>query len=297
MSFDARDHFMCKFPQRVFLLGCILHLAIPAAVCCQGPSGALASTKQEAQEDFDQYQLRLDTFWFYSNPAGSIRGTANVDSTSIDLQKDLGFNTYSTFTGKLEWKFTRKNHLYVTVSPLYTNHTTTLTRTFTFQGRTFSAGAVTRGDLHALLVAPGYQYDFIRRKRGHLGIGLQIDLFDTSAKISAPTQIINGKPQAAVSASGSLLAPIPVVGPEFRFYLTNSPRVFVEGGCYGMYLFGYGNFVSTADAIGVSLNRHISLNAGYQLGSRLVVNQSSSADRLGLRLTQQGAIVGAQFSL
>ena len=93
MSFDARDRFMYKFPQKFFLLGCILHLAIPAAVCCQGPSGAFASTKQEAEEDFDQYKLRLDTFWFYSNPTGSIRGTANVDSTSIDLQKDLGFNT------------------------------------------------------------------------------------------------------------------------------------------------------------------------------------------------------------
>lgn len=63
-----------------------------------------------------------------------------------------------------------------------------------------------------------------------------------------------------------------------------------------MYLFGYGNFVSTADGIGVSLNKHISLNAGYQLGSRLVVKESSSANRVGLRLTQQGAIVGAQFS-
>jgi hypothetical protein len=273
MSFDAREHLMYKS----FLLGCILRLATPAAVGCQGPSGALASAKQDAQEDFDRYKLRLDTFWFYSKPTGSIRGTANVDSISIDLQKDLGFNTYSTFTGKLEWKFTRKNHLYVTVSPFYTKHETTLVRTFTFQRETFNMGSVTRSDLHALLVAPGYQYDIIRRKRGHLGIGLQVDLFDTSAKISAAAQTVNGKPQAAVSASGSLLAPIPAAGPEFRFYLTNSPRVFIQGNCYGMYLFGYGNFLPTADDIGVSVNRHISLNAGYQLGSRLVVKASSSA--------------------
>jgi hypothetical protein len=33
------------------------------------------------------------------------------------------------------------------------------------------------------------------------------------------------------------LPPIPVAGPQFRLYLTDSPRVFVEGNVYGMYLF------------------------------------------------------------
>jgi hypothetical protein len=120
-----------------------------------------------------------------------------------------------------------------------------------------------------------------------------VDLFNTSAKISATAPVEGG---GVVSAKGSLLAPIPVAGPEYRIYLTNSPRVFIEGNVYGMYFFGYGNFVSTANALGVTLNRHISLNAGYQIGSRLVVNNSDSANRIGLRLTEQGAIVGAEFS-
>ena len=69
-----------------------------------------------------------------------------------------------------------------------------------------------------------------------------------------------------MSAKGSLLAPIPVAGPDYRIYLTDSPRVFLEGNVYGMYFFGYGNFVSTTDVLGLTLNKHISLNAGYQLG-------------------------------
>jgi hypothetical protein len=92
-----------------------------------------------------------------------------------------------------------------------------------------------------------------------------------------------------------LVAPIPVAGPQFRFYLTNSPRLFVEGNLYGMYLFGYGNFVSTADTLGLTLNNHLSLNAGYQLGSRLVVNNNNS-DRIGVHLTQKGALVGLEAS-
>jgi hypothetical protein len=253
----------------------------------------LPATLFAQDEDFDQYKLRLDTFWAYSKPTGTVQGSA--DNVPVDFEKDLGFNSYSTFAGKLDWKFTRKNHFYVTVSPFYTSHQTTLSRTIVFQGQTFDAGLVTNSDLRAILVAPGYQYDIIRRKRGHLGLGVQFDLFDSTAKINAAAQVTgDGEHHAAVSASASLLAPIPVAGPEFRLYLTNSPRLFVEGNVYGMYFFGYGNFVSTAADLGLTITKHISVNAGYQLGSRLVVTDTT--DRLGIHLTQQGAMAGLEFS-
>jgi hypothetical protein len=254
-----------------------------------------AMVRAQQHEDFDQYKVRLDTAWFLSNPTGYIQGSKTGDSTSIDLQRDLGFNSYSTFAGKFDWKFTRKNHLYVAFIPLYSSHQTILNRTFTFQGKVFNAGLVAQSQLHAFLAAPGYQRDIIRRKRGHLGIGMQIDLFNSSAKISA-TGMVNGM-QSSVSASGSILAPIPVGGPEFRLYLTNSPRVFVEGNVYGMYFGAYGSFVSTADALGVRLAKHINATFGFQLGSRLIVKNNNSSNRIGLRMTQQGAIAGLEFSL
>jgi len=63
----------------------------------------------------------------------------------------------------------------------------------------------------------------------------------------------------------SLLAPLPVAGPQFRFYLTNSPRLYVEGNVYGMYFFGCGNFVSTADDIG-ALSPSTECGRGIQSG-------------------------------
>ena len=245
-------------------------------------------------DDFDAYKVRISGFWFYSSPSGDIQGS--TENGVIDLQKDLGFANYSTFSGKLDWKFTRKNHIYIAASPFSQSRQTVLARTIVFQGQTFSVGLVSQAQLKANLYAPGYQYDIIRRKRGNLGIAAQIDLFDSSASINAAAQVTSdGVQHGAVSAKGSLLAPIPVFGPQFRYYLTNSPRVFVEGNVLGMYLFGYGNFVSTADTIGVTVSKHLSLNAGYQLGSRLVVNNKNS-DRIGLRLTQKGAIVGIEAS-
>jgi hypothetical protein len=269
-----------------------LHVALSGMVLFASLS-VVAFSQAIEKEDFDAYKLRIDTGFFYSDPTGSIHGAS--DTGSIDLTKDLGFNSYPTFSGKVDWKFTRKNHLYVTIIPLDTSHQTMLNRTFTFQGQTFDAGLTTSSSLNTLAVAPGYEYDFIRRKRGHLGVALQMDLFNTTAKISAAAQVTgDGVHHDAVSASGSLLAPIPVAGPDFRFYLTNSPRVFVGGNVLGMYLFGYGNFISAAGNVGLTLSKHFALLAGYQLGSHLVVNNNH--DRIGLRLIQKGAIVGLQTS-
>jgi hypothetical protein len=278
MSSDVRKRPLLKSLRTAIFVFSFLLLALPLRLQAQ------------QSDDFDEYKLRLDTYWFYSNPGGSVQGSS--DEAPIDFQKDLGFNSYSTFAARADWKFTHKNHFYVSLSRFNSSRETILDRTITFRGQTFEVGTSVRSDLHAFLVAPGYQYDIIRRKRGHLGIGVQIDLFNTSAKITGAA----AEGGEVVSAKGSLLAPIPVAGPDYRLYLTNSPRVFLEGNVCGMYFFGYGNFVSTSDALGVTLNKHISLSAGYQLGSRLVVNNSASANRIGLRLTQQGAIAGAEFS-
>jgi len=192
----------------------LLFLGFPAAV--------------RAQEEFDNYKIRFDTAWFYSNPTGYIK--AQSDTVPVDFSKDLNFGSYSTFAGKADWKFTHKNHFYVVIIPLWTSKTATLSRDIVWDGNPIHAGAVVQSYLHAFEVAPGYQYDIIRRKRGHLGLAVQIDLFNSTAKISAAAQVTgDGTHQAAVSASKSLLAPIPVAGPQFRFYLTDSPRLFIEG--------------------------------------------------------------------
>ena len=254
---------------------------------------ATSFSQSKEHEDFDAYKLRIDAFWFYASPSGYIQASANNAITGqIDLQKDLGLPNYSTFIGKADWKFTRKNHLYFAAVPLSKQHQTTLTRTFTFQGQTFTAGLTASSKLDTVFLAPGYQYDIIRRKRGHLGIAVQMDLINTKATINAAAQVGTGG--RAISASGSLLAPIPVAGPEFRYFLTDSPRVFVQGNVLGMYLFGYGNFISAGGNIGVNLAKHISVLAGYQLASHLQVKDSDT--RIGFRLTEKGANVGIEAS-
>jgi hypothetical protein len=59
-------------------------------------------------------------------------------------------------------------------------------------------------------------------------------------------------------------------GPAFRYYvIPNSNRLFVAGNVLGMYFFGYGNFVSSYGTIGLSLNKYLNLQGGYQVSSHL----------------------------
>jgi hypothetical protein len=177
-----------------------------------------------AQRDLDQYKFRISGFWFHSSPSNSIEAAGQ--NGFIDFTHDFEFDDYSTFIGKFDWKFTRKNHLYFVATPFTQSNTTTLNRTIAFRGQTFNVGAIATGEYSSILYAPGYQYDIIRRKRGHLGIAAQINFFDTTGKISAAAQAIGpgSVQQVAASRSASLLGVIPVAGPEFRLYLINSPR-------------------------------------------------------------------------
>lgn len=271
-----------------FLLLCVL-IAIGGFVF----SGPVAQAA-DSGDDLDNYKLRVDGFWFYSNPSGTFQDSGSGDV--IDIDKDLHFNSYSTVSAYVDWKFTRKNHLTFAVSPFQQTRTVVLDRTINYQGQTYNVGATINANLKANLYAPGYAYDIIRRRRGHIGVGVQLDMFDTKASLTAKAQVLNGGTfQQAAYGSASLLAPIPVAGPQWRLYLTNSPRLFLEGNLYGMYLFGYGNFLSTVDTLGLTINKHLSLNAGYGLGSRLVVNNKSNA-RYGIHLIQQGVLVGMEAS-
>jgi hypothetical protein len=84
-----------------------LHLAVSGIVVLVGLLAApFLHAEEKGKDDFDIYKLRVDAGWYYSDPTGSIHGSN--DSGSIDLNKDLGFNSYPTFSGKVDWKFTRK---------------------------------------------------------------------------------------------------------------------------------------------------------------------------------------------
>jgi hypothetical protein len=271
-----------------FSFGCCL-----AVVVLLAASPQMRAASGDDKDEFDRYKLRFEGFWFYSHPMGHF--SSQGDTGLLDLQADFGFNSYSTFSGKVDLKFTHKNHLYFAATEFNQNKTVVLQRDVTFQGQNFNAGATATGALQTLVLIPGYQYDIIRRKQGSFGIRVQANISDLTGRISAAAQVNNGRIQNAAKASGNFNVPIPVAGPTIRLYLIpNSGRLFVTADLLGMYFFGYGNYVSGSATLGFSINRNLAIRGGYQLGSRYDI--SVDKNRLGVTLAQRGALVGLEVS-
>ena len=81
MPVVTRTQLLIVVLRKVLFMSSFLLLALPA-----GP-------RAQQSDDLDQYKVRLGTYWFYSNPGGSVQG--NSDEVPVDFQKDVSFNGYS----------------------------------------------------------------------------------------------------------------------------------------------------------------------------------------------------------
>jgi hypothetical protein len=251
----------------------------------------MLGAQEKGSGDLDAYKWRFTAMWWYSHPSGSFN--ASSDQVSFDIDKDFGFSSYSTFTGGVDWHFKRKHHLLFQASPVNSSRSSTLTRDITFRDVTYHLGATVAVNIDSLALAPGYQWDFIRRNQGYLALATAIDLVNTTASIKG-TGSVNDV-SSTRTASGSVLAPLPVLGVTSRWYvIPDSNRLSIDGSFQGMYFFGYGDFVYARGKGNFKVHNHLDLTAGYQMGTRLKVKGTSN--RIGLRLTQTGPVVGLEAS-
>jgi len=185
---------------------------------------------QAAGEEFDNARWKLQVNTWISAPTGYFNGKGGEGY--FDLQRDFGFGNYATSSARLDWRFKRKHHLLFAITPVSSSRFTTLSRTIQWQGDTFDAGIRTNSNIKSLLFTPGYQYDFFRFQRGSLGFVVNVNLAYTSATLKASAGVSSGVStiSGSSSASGSLFAPLPAVGPTFRWYLPpNSSRLYLDG--------------------------------------------------------------------
>lgn len=239
--------------------------------------------------DLDAYKYRIQANWWFSHPSGSFSGRGHT--AAIDVDKDLGFGDYSTFSGAFDWRFTRKNHFTFGAAPVNSSKTTTLKTTIEYQGETFDVGTIINSNIKSLAYVPGYQYDFIRRNHGYLAGTAQMELLDTQASLTG-TVVVNGQSRTQ-TASGSFFAPLPIIGVHGLWYpMSKSDRVSLEGIVTGMYFFGYGNFVASRGNVSLGITKHWRAEFGYQMGSRLSIH--GSTNNIGLRLTQKGPTAGIE---
>jgi len=206
-------------------------------------------------DEFDNSRWKIYGSAWISSPTGYFNGANN--NGYFDLERDFGFGNYVTFSGKLDWRFKRKHHFLFSATPVVSSRTTTLNRTVIWQDQTFEVGTQVNADVKSLIFSPGYQYDFFRKRQGSLGPLVNVNFIYTDARLKATGTITGGggSGSGTVSADGSLLAPLPAIGPTFRWYpIPDSSRLYLDGSLTGMSFFGYGNFVSANATLGFPIS-------------------------------------------
>jgi hypothetical protein len=248
---------------------------------------ALPLVRAQEIEDLDNYKFRLEGDWWFNHPSGylGLKGSNNY----VNVNQDFGFGSYSTGTGKVDWRFGHRHHLLFSVTPVNQSRTATLNRTIMFQGQTYNIGAQVSASLRVWNFAPGYQYDIIRRNHGFLGLEVDINLVDTRTALKAM-----GNGGAGTSSSRSFFAPLPAVGPVFRWYPMDTTRFSIDGSVRGMPFFGYGNFLTSQADVNIGLTKHLMIRGGYELGSRLSIH--GTADNVAIQLSQKGPTAGIEYS-
>jgi hypothetical protein len=78
----------------------------------------------------------------------------------------------------------------------------------------------------------------------------------------------------------SLFVPLPVGGPDVRYYFAKN-CLYVDENVKGMYFFGYRNFVSSPAKVGVALGRHVAVVGGYELGWLVALKTESGLFTIG----------------
>jgi hypothetical protein len=184
-------------------------------------------------------------------------GTIRASGTPVDFRSDLGVDqNTATFAGKLDVRPGRRHWVRIEGSPIRLEGRKDLSRTITYQGRTYSLNDRVTSTASLDYLYAGYQFDVLSRPTGHLGLQAGAAYLNATGSITSQTTSL----RAAKSQSVGL----PVAGLAFRLFPVHGAiDIALSGELKGMKLGRYGDFVQAEATAGVGKG-HFFIEAGYR---------------------------------
>ena len=215
----------------------------------------------------------------------SIEGTVQSNGLPVALHGDLNLDDQWTFFGKLVLKPRRRHRINIEGSPYDFAGTNTLSRTITYNGRTYTFNDTIASEASLTYVFAGYQFDVVSRNRGHFGLEAGGAYLNGTGTIRSAT--------TGITASDSQTIGLPLAGAEFRVYL-GPAHLNVNGEAKGMSFGGYGDFFQGVVNLGAGFKR-IRFQAGYQY-LNADIHQNRSMNPPGVSPVIKGPIFSIQLS-
>jgi hypothetical protein len=218
--------------------------------------------------------------WFL-RPAGDVIS----NGSQIDFQTDFGISSRHTSPYiRAILKPSRKNRVVFETVPYRLDGNQPLTRSFTFNGVTYSVQDRIASEANVNYFFGGYQRDLFSSTTGHAGFLTGIGYFDGDANVRSQTRGLQGTESAKIA--------FPLIGGEFRVFPDPGRRFNVNAEIKGFPLGGYGHYAQTVVNFGVLLNPSLTAQLGYAY-LNADIHEKNNGD--GFKLNFRGPVISIQF--
>ena len=195
-------------------------LMLSAAVPAQAQYAVGGSGERATGEN---YHVEIGGFFWLPNPTLIIRSEALTEArvgSTIDFVSELGFEKKRFNQIKAVLRASKKHKFRFEYTPIkYENPDASITRDIVFNGQIFRLTLPVAAEMQWKAYRFGYEYDFIYRDRGFLGLVLEAKYTDVEARLS---QFALGVEEFARAR-----APIPALGLIGRVYVV--PNISITG--------------------------------------------------------------------
>jgi hypothetical protein len=196
----------------VFVAALAVMLAAPAVA--QDTAGQLNSRAVG-----ERYHIEVATTLWSPNLAGDISSDAlNLMGSHIDFAKDLGFGRARAADIRIVFRPGKKHRFRAELTPVQYAADTTFSRIITFAGVPFPVSIPIHSTFGWRTWRFGYEYDFIYRKRGFVGVLFEARQTQLDASLSS--LVVGG-----VTTGSAIL---PAIGVTGRAYVLPSVAVNFE---------------------------------------------------------------------
>ena len=189
-----------------------------------------------------------------------------IPGTEIDLQKDLDALEATFRDFRFVLRPARKHKFRVEYIPIKYEVDTVLTRTIIFNGNTYTVGLPIQGEFKWDAWRFGYEYDFIYRDRGFLGVIAEAKYTHVRAELANPLTVEFAEAKAPIPAIGLIgrgyvLKNLAVTGEFTAFRLPENEERDYTGKYYDFDAYATFNFTNNFGVTG----GYRRLTLGYQV--------------------------------
>ena len=176
----------------------------------------------------ENYVGEVTYAWWKPDIIGSVTSDRlDLVGSQVDLVDDLGFTTNTRFR---DWRFTfkpgRKHKIRAQYTPMTWEAEGVLEREITFAGKTFPVSLPIESSLSWKVWRFGYEWDFISKSRGFMGVLVEGRKTTLSAELDSLVAAGEVSADAILPAIGIVtrVYPLPDVAVTFEFSGMNVPE-------------------------------------------------------------------------